>query len=64
GNDAGVIHSSKSGVRTLVVSLPCRYLHSPNCVVNKQDCVNMINLVSTLAENIAGGRLNTKGTER
>ena len=64
GNDAGVIHSSKSGVRTLAVSLPCRYLHSPNCVVNKQDCVNMINLVSTLAENIAGGRLNTKGTER
>ena len=62
GNDAGVIHSSKSGVRTLAVSLPCRYLHSPNCVVNKQDFENIINLVSMLAENIAGGRLNTKGT--
>ncbi|MGN0490536.1 M42 family metallopeptidase [Ruminococcus sp.] len=64
GNDAGVIHSSRSGVRTLAVSLPCRYLHSSNCVVNKQDCENMIELVSTLAENIAGGKLSSKGTER
>lgn len=60
GNDAGVIHSSKSGVRTLAVSLPCRYLHSPNCVVNKQDCENMIELVSMLAKNIAGGKLSNK----
>lgn len=60
GNDAGIIHSSKSGVRTLAVSLPCRYLHSPNCVVNKQDCENMIELVSILAKNIAGGKLSNK----
>ena len=64
GNDAGVIHSSKSGVRTLAVSLPSRYLHSPNCVVNKQDCENMLSLVSILANEIAGGRLNTKEIER
>ncbi|MGN1432934.1 MAG: M42 family metallopeptidase [Ruminococcus sp.] len=64
GNDAGVIHSSKSGVRTLAVSLPCRYLHSPNCVVNKQDCENMLRLVSELAKNIAGGKLSNKETER
>lgn len=64
GNDAGVIHSSRSGVRTLAVSLPCRYLHSPNCVVNKQDCENMLKLVSELAENIAGGRLSNKENER
>ena len=60
GNDAGVIHSSRSGVRTLAVSLPCRYLHSPNCVVNKQDCENMIELVLMLAKNIAGGKLSNK----
>lgn len=64
GNDAGVIHSSRCGVRTLAVSLPCRYLHSPNCVVNKQDCENMLKLVSELAENIAGGRLSNKETIR
>ena len=64
GNDAGVIHSSRSGVRTLAVSLPCRYLHSPNCVVNKQDCENMLKLVSELAKNIAGGRLSKKESEK
>lgn len=60
GNDAGVIHSSRSGVRTLAVSLPCRYLHAPNCVVNKEDCVGMIKLVSELACLIAGGKLSVK----
>lgn len=64
GNDAGVIHSSRCGVRTLAVSLPCRYLHSPNCVVNKQDCENMLKLVSELAKNIAGGRLSNKESEK
>lgn len=64
GNDAGVIHLSRSGVRTLAVSLPCRYLHSPNCVVNKQDCENMLKLVSELAKNIAGGRLSKKESEK
>lgn len=63
GNDAGVIHSSRCGVRTLAVSLPCRYLHSSNCVVNKQDCENMLKLVSELAKNIAGGRLSKKESE-
>lgn len=60
GNDAGVIHSSRSGVRTLAVSLPCRYLHAPNCVVNKEDCKNMLKLVSKLACLIAGGKLSIK----
>lgn len=64
GNDAGVIHSSRSGVRTLAVSLPCRYLHSPNCVVNKQDCENMLKLVLELAKNITGGRLSKKESEK
>ena len=64
GNDAGVIHSSRCGVRTLAVSLPCRYLHSPNCVVNKQDCENMLKLVLELAKNIAGGRLSKKESEK
>lgn len=64
GNDAGVIHSSRCGVRTLAVSLPCRYLHSPNSVVNKQDCENMLKLVKELAKNIAGGRLSNKESEK
>ena len=37
GNDSGAIHISGKGVRTIAVSLPCRYLHSPSCVISKQD---------------------------
>lgn len=29
GTDAGAIHQSRGGVRTGVVSVPCRYIHSP-----------------------------------
>ena len=32
GNDAGSIHKSGSGVRTVALSVPTRYLHSPACV--------------------------------
>ena len=37
GNDSGAIHVSRGGVRTLAVSLPCRYLHSPSCVADLAD---------------------------
>ena len=37
GNDAGAIHISKSGVRTIAVSAPCRYLHSPSCTAQYSD---------------------------
>lgn len=37
GNDAGSIHKSGSGVKTLALSLPTRYLHSPACVARVSD---------------------------
>ena len=37
GNDAGSIHLSREGVRTLAISAPCRYLHSPSVVMNIDD---------------------------
>lgn len=60
GNDAGVIHQSRGGVRTLAESLPCRYLHSPSCVVNIDDCESTIKIVRELANRIAGGNLDEK----
>ena len=57
GNDAGSIQKSRSGVRTLAVSLPCRYLHSQLSLIYKSDIDDMYRLVSLLAENIAGGKL-------
>ncbi|MBQ9858824.1 MAG: M42 family peptidase [Oscillospiraceae bacterium] len=37
GNDSGAIHVSRSGVRTCALSVPCRYLHSPSCVIKESD---------------------------
>ncbi|HEY8422728.1 MAG TPA: M42 family metallopeptidase [Thermoclostridium sp.] len=46
GNDAGKIQTSGAGVKTLVVSVPCRYIHSPVSVLDLNDLKNMLNLVS------------------
>lgn len=37
GNDSGAIHISRGGVRTCAISVPCRYLHSPSCVIKESD---------------------------
>ncbi len=37
GNDSGVIHKSRSGVKTLGLSVPTRYLHSSSCVAKISD---------------------------
>ena len=58
GNDAGVIHKSRGGVRTLAVSLPCRYLHAPSCVAAKDDCESVLQLTRALASLVAKGTLN------
>ena len=53
GNDAGAIHKSGKGVRTIAVSLPCRYLHSPSSVIELADFENSYTLVKNLAKRIA-----------
>ena len=50
GNDAGAIHKSRGGVRTIAVSVPCRYIHSPACVIKKSDIDSVYNIVSALQE--------------
>jgi putative aminopeptidase FrvX len=55
GNDAGAIHVSRGGVRTIAVSLPCRYLHSAVGMIAQGDFVSAQKLVFELAARIAGG---------
>lgn len=50
GNDAGAIHISGSGVKTAAFSLPCRYLHSPSCVINEKDYENEYQLVKLMLD--------------
>lgn len=49
GNDAGSIQRSRAGVRVAAISLPCRYIHSPSCVLSEKDCSATAALLKELA---------------
>lgn len=53
GNDARTIHASASGVKTIAVSLPCRYLHSPSCVIKLSDGDEVYRLANELLKELA-----------
>lgn len=53
GNDAGAIHKSRGGVKVITVSVPCRYLHSPSCVIKYGDVEESLRLIKAVAEEFA-----------
>ncbi len=53
GNNAGVIHTAAGGVKTVAVSVPCRYLHSPSCVIKADDVYETEKIICALAEDFA-----------
>ncbi len=53
GNDSGIIHRSVGGVKTVTISTPCRYLHSPACVIKKDDLCASMELAEKVIEKIA-----------
>ncbi len=55
GNDASAIHKSAGGIKTLAVSLPCRYIHSSASVCNLKDIEAVEKLVKALLEELANG---------
>ena len=50
GNDSGAIHISKVGVRTIAISAPCRYLHSPVCAARFSDLEDCEKLAKAMLE--------------
>ena len=44
GNNSGAVHLSREGVKTIAISVPCRYLHSASCVANINDINGMHDL--------------------
>ena len=48
GNDAGSVHVSRAGVKTVALSVPCRYIHSPSSVCDLRDVL----AVRALAEKV------------
>jgi endoglucanase len=45
GTDAGRIHLAREGIPSAVVSMPCRYLHSPHSLLSKADFQHAFALV-------------------
>ncbi len=48
GNEARAIQTAKGGARTLAISMPCRYLHSPSNVLQIEDLLHTRNLLEAL----------------
>ncbi|NHJ19604.1 MAG: M42 family peptidase [Candidatus Lokiarchaeota archaeon] len=53
GTDAGKIHISREGVPSSVVSVPCRYIHSPTSLLNLDDILKTVMLVKAFIVNSA-----------
>ncbi|MFW9948766.1 MAG: M42 family metallopeptidase, partial [Candidatus Thorarchaeota archaeon] len=51
--DAGRIQESKEGIPSTVVSVPCRYIHSPTSLLNLEDIENTIRLLIAFVKNSA-----------
>ncbi len=52
GNDAGVIHLAREGIKTGVLSLPVRYLHSAHSIMNLDDYNNLFKLTVAYLNNL------------
>ena len=57
GNDAASIHLSREGVRTLGISVPCRYIHSESSVADISDMENAYKLAEYMLLMIASGEI-------
>jgi putative aminopeptidase FrvX len=52
GTDGGGIQLTKGGIKTGVISIPCRYVHSPNEMIDMDDYKNTIELIKKFAEEV------------
>ena len=50
--DADAVHRSRGGVATCLVSVPNRYMHSPNEVIELADLEATARLVAAVARNL------------
>lgn len=55
GSDAGRINQTKAGIPVVVVSVPCRYIHSPVSALKLSDLEHTIRLVKLFLRSIEGG---------
>lgn len=52
GNDAGSLQLYGRGTKTVVLSLPCRYIHSPASVISKADFETYCRMIQILIDHL------------
>ena len=57
GNNSGAIHINREGVRTIALSVPCRYIHSASSVCDKRDIESAYKLAKYMINGICGGNI-------
>lgn len=50
GTDAGAIHTTRIGVRTGGISVPCRYIHTPQEMADLRDAEGCVSLIAAFAQ--------------
>ena len=57
GNNAAGIHQTGDGVKTVAISVPCRYIHSASSVASVEDVKSMRDLAKAVIEKMASGEI-------
>jgi len=57
GNNSGAVHLSREGVRTIALSVPCRYIHTASGIASKADCENLLLLAKYMLNGICSGEI-------
>ena len=52
GTDGGQVHIANAGVPTMVISMPCRYIHSPTAFLSLEDYENDLKLIQAALHNV------------
>lgn len=60
GTDAGAIHLTREGIMAGVLSIPCRFIHSPTSTVRLNDLENTIQLLTHFIQDLPGALLQQR----
>lgn len=52
GNEAGVMQRARGGIPTVVLSVPCRYIHSPSSVIKYSDVDSQFDVACALLKSL------------
>ncbi len=53
GNNSRSVQTVAGGVKVMAVSMPCRYLHSPSCVLKVEDIAETLRFLNVISKELA-----------